>query len=61
MTALSLLELVRVMKDPEAGTGVHNPRDLAAHVSRGSSSKIVFTRRDFASETRRLRAERKVS
>lgn len=40
MTALSLLELVRVTQDTDAGTAIHNARDLAAHAEQWGYKRI---------------------
>ncbi|WP_193073678.1 LLM class flavin-dependent oxidoreductase [Pseudomonas sp. FME51] len=40
MTALSILELVRVTEDTDAGAALHNARDLAAHAERWDYERI---------------------
>ena len=40
MTALSILELVRVTQDTDAGTALDNARDLAAHAERWGYQRI---------------------
>ncbi|HEY4546862.1 MAG TPA: LLM class flavin-dependent oxidoreductase [Pedomonas sp.] len=40
MTALSLLELVRVTQDTDAGTALNNARDLAAHAEKCGYKRV---------------------
>lgn len=40
MTALSILELVRVTQDTDAGTALDNARDLASHAEKSGYGRV---------------------